>query len=340
MRRARLNFAGLEIEFVDRDRALKQIEELAERGTWRVYIVYGPEGCGKTALLRQAKEVLEKDFDYYVVYVNPIAEKVDETLRFTPAIKDVVREVLNLFPSPYSAIVDVAISIASRVLKRFSRPRLAVLMDDVFQAVGVDKAEIYVKTLLNLIEYPPASYEKIVVLVSSSEGLTRRKVGRHRWAELLTLWNMPRKGFYQLYEFLPREKPLFEDVWRWTGGNPKALEELYRNGWSVERVVNKVILGRDLTYTFTKRWREHLEKAVEDPDYLWYGLDKVEELVRELVERNLIVYHLPPRNHDYWIDQPPPEKDPELGIGRYVAWQTPLHREAVRRALGNDSVFG
>jgi len=36
----------------------------------------------------------------------------------------------------------------------------------------------------------------------------------------------------------------------------------------------------------------------------------------------------------FWVDEPPPEKDPELGIGRYVAWQTPLHREAVRRALG------
>ncbi|GAB6944937.1 hypothetical protein JCM14467A_17190 [Vulcanisaeta sp. JCM 14467] len=34
-----------------------------------------------------------------------------------------------------------------------------------------------------------------------------------------------------------------------------------------------------------------------------------------------------------WIDEPPPERDPELGIGRYVAWQTPLHREAVRKAL-------
>jgi hypothetical protein len=35
----------------------------------------------------------------------------------------------------------------------------------------------------------------------------------------------------------------------------------------------------------------------------------------------------------FWIDQPPPERDPELGIGKNVAWQTPIHREAVRRAL-------
>ncbi|MCC6016463.1 MAG: hypothetical protein LM583_06460 [Desulfurococcaceae archaeon] len=39
------------------------------------------------------------------------------------------------------------------------------------------------------------------------------------------------------------------------------------------------------------------------------------------------------RSPDLWIDEPPPEKDPETGIGKYVAWQTPLHREAVRKAL-------
>ncbi len=52
-----------------------------------------------------------------------------------------------------------------------------------------------------------------------------------------------------------------------------------------------------------------------------------------MVERNLITYFLPKRKPDYWVDTPPPEKDEELGIGKYVAWQTPIHREAVRRAL-------
>jgi len=28
-----------------------------------------------------------------------------------------------------------------------------------------------------------------------------------------------------------------------------------------------------------------------------------------------------------------PEKDQELGIGRYIAWQTPLHREVVKTTL-------
>ena len=39
--RARLVFAGLEIEFVDRDRAIRQIEELARRGTHHPIVIYG-----------------------------------------------------------------------------------------------------------------------------------------------------------------------------------------------------------------------------------------------------------------------------------------------------------
>jgi hypothetical protein len=73
--------------------------------------------------------------------------------------------------------------------------RVAVLVDGVFQAIGLDKAEIYVKMLLNLIEYPPADYEKIIAIVATSEGLSRWRIGRHRWADVRPMWNMSRRGF-------------------------------------------------------------------------------------------------------------------------------------------------
>jgi len=65
---------------------------------------------------------------------------------------------------------------------------------------------------------------------------------------------------------------------------------------------------------------------------LW-NFDVSEEPVKELIERNLVVYFLRERSPELWIDQPPPDRDPELGVGRHVAWQTPLRREAVRKAL-------
>jgi len=336
VKRVKLAFAGGEVEFADRERAVRQIEELAERGTYPVHVVYGPEGCGKTALLRQSVEILE-EFGYRVIYVNPLAEKIEEVLQFTPSIKSVVKEVLQLFPEPYSRIVDAAISIASHVMKRFPKPRVAVLMDDVFQAVGLDRAETYVKTLLNLIEWPPAEYERVVALVTSSEGVTRERVGRHSWASIFAMWNMPRGGFEELYDAVPGGKPPFEEVWAWAGGNPRYLERLFKAEWRVEDVVDEIARSgglRRFVASLSDREAEILGEALEDPDKLFERLREPEaqSLERRLIELNMLI-EVWERDSRGWIDEPPPERDPELGIGRYVAWQTPLHREAVRRAL-------
>ena len=74
-----------------------------------------------------------------------------------------------------------------------------------------------------------------------------------------------------------------------------------------------------------------LKMTVDDPDILFTreGIP----LMDKLVDLNLIVDTLPERDHWFWAGEPPPERDPELGIGKRVAWQTPLHREAVRKAL-------
>ncbi len=46
-----------------------------------------------------------------------------------------------------------------------------------------------------------------------------------------------------------------------------------------------------------------------------------------------MVMELWDRSREAWIDTPPPLKDLELGIGEHIAWQTPLHKEAVRMML-------
>ena len=335
MRRARLRFiGGLEIEFVDRDKAIEQINEIAEKGTYPVYVVYGPEGCGKTALFKQAREILE-EHNYNVVYANPLAEDGEELLGYTPAIRDLARDVLRSFPDPYSRVIDAAISIASQVMKRMRKPRVAVLMDDIFQAVGLDNAEKYVKTLLNLIEYPPGDYENIVVLVSSSEGITRKRIGRHSWATLRTIWNMGVEGFRELYDKIPGTKPRFEDTWRTTGGNPRYLGLLYRANWGTESLIEDMVKSRELeelVKELSPLETRILQESLEDPDTLFEKYPETKTLIDKLVERNLVI-RLWDRNERNWIDTPPPEKDSVLGIGRHYAWQTPLHREAVRRAL-------
>jgi len=330
VKRIKVLFASREVEFVDREIALEQIVKLAERGTYTVHVVYGPEGCGKTAFLKQAKAVLEEEYGYHVVYANPLAKRAEEILQYSPSAEGIVKEVLSATPDPWGKMVDVAITIAGWIIKRFRRAKVAVLMDDIFQAVGVENAEAYVKALLNLIEWPPAEYDKIVVLVASSEGVTRGRVGRHRWATIKVMWNMAKKGFEQLYEQLPGPKPPFDEVWKWAGGNPDALEGLFETGWDAEQLTKALFVSKglgDVLPALSRVKLEVLREAVEDPDVIYERIREreVQELRDMLVEKNLIV-RVWDRDQYLWVDTPPPERDPELGIGKHYAWQTPLHR--------------
>jgi len=148
----------------------------------------------------------------------------------------------------------------------------------------------------------------------------------------MPMWNMSKNDFRELYDQIPGEKPSFEDVWRITGGNPKIFRQLYSMRWNIDDAIDYIVRSKELTPDFISRWRRSLEEAVEDPDSIWRS-ETSREFIDELIRRNLIVYNLYERRPGLWIDQPPPEKDLEIGVGVNVAWQTPLYREAVRKAL-------
>jgi energy-coupling factor transporter ATP-binding protein EcfA2 len=330
--RVKLNFAGLKVDFCDREKGIEQALDWAEKGTWYPIVVYGPEGCGKTAWLKQAAELL-REKKYEVVYVNPIQR---EYLAHTD-----VREIAKRFAEiavKASGSVEAELAYmafnAARELVRLRKRRVAVLVDDAFQPIGLGKAAAYIKSLLGIIEYPPESYERIVTIAATSEGVSRSEIGRHRWAELRAMWNMPKEGFKQLYEQIPGSKPSFEEAWRLTGGNPDVLRRLYQAEWSVNDVVKGLIASKrldTLTPSLSAEEREWLAEAVEDPDTL-FARERI-PLVERLVELNLLVDSITHRDPLLWVDEPPPERNLELGIGRHIAWQTPIHREAVKKAL-------
>jgi len=334
MERIKLPFLpNLEVEFTDRDRAIRQVEELAVKGTAFPMVIYGPEGCGKSAVLRQASAML-REFGYEVFYINPLDKAFHADITI-PDIKSAFTEFVEraLAENALGRIAWGVIDFVHKVLS-IRKAKIAVIVDDAFQAIGLQQAAIYVKGLLNLIEYPLHSYENIVILAATSEGISKREIGRHRWADLMTIWNMPKNGFEELYRKIPSSKPPFEDVWRLTGGNPGILRQLYRLDWDVNKAIEGIIRAKGLiklVESLSREEREWLTEALEDPDALF--VRERLPLMHRLVEENLIMDDVYFRQEYLWIDQPPPERDPELGIGKDVAWQTPIHREAVRRAL-------
>ncbi len=286
----------------------------------------------------QSIELL-KDRGFNIIYVNPINREVlaefgvaslrDEFLKM-------VREALA--QNALGRLAWLAFDLAKELIKA-TRGKIAVIVDDAFQVIGVKESALYVKALLNLIEYPPEHYERIVTIAATSEGVSRREIGRHTWAWIIPMWNMPKNGFKQLYDQIPGKKPDLEEVWRLTGGgNPRMLEELYKANWDADRVIGgELIKGKGVDVfvsSLSDSKRRMLARAVEDPDVLFTreGIP----LMNKLIELNLVL-DISDRKPYLWIDQPPPEKDEELGIGRRVAWQSPLHREAVRRILETQS---
>jgi len=331
MSRVKLRFANLEVEFTDRERGIRQIYEWVERGIRFPLVVFGPEGCGKTAWLKQSVEVL-RGLGFEVIYIDPLRKDYIAHTSVEGIIRKLAEAAAEAIGIAQIKLATLSIDLVKELISVWNKKRIAVLIDDVFQAIGLDKAEIYVKGLLGLIEYPPVNYEKLVAIVATSEGVTRWRIGRHRWANLMPMWNMPKKGFEELYEKIPSPKPLFEEVWELTSGNPGMLSQLYQAKWDLNVIVKSLVEDKKLTPIFINKWRSWLEKAIEDPDVLW-DPNVPEDLINELEAKDLIVYFIRDRDLELWIDNPPPERDLELGIGKRVAWQTPLHREAVKRAL-------
>jgi len=333
MKRVELGFAGLKVEFTDRDRALKQVVEWAGEGTRFPIVVFGPEGCGKTSWLLQAVEVL-KELGFGAIYFNPLRKEFLAEVG-VKSVEERALEALRQASSEHALakLVWDVIDFAKEAIK-LGRGRLAVIVDDAFQPIGAREASFIVKGLLEIIEHPPASYERVVAIAATSEGASRSEVGRHLWALLRPMWNMSRSGFEELYEKIPGSKPSVDEAWRLTGGNPRMFAQLYQASWDADAVVKDLADLKKLnalTPSLSADERRWLLEAVEDPDTL-LTRERM-QLLNRLVELNLVVDAIPAREPRRWIDEPPPERDLELGVGRHVAWQTPLHREAVKRAL-------
>jgi hypothetical protein len=140
------------------------------RGPLSRWRIFGPEGCGKTAWLKQAAEVL-RELGFEAIYVNPM----HRGFIARTDVGELVHELAEAVGVAEVRLATLAIDAAKWLVSRWRRGRVAVLVDDAFQAVGLDKASMYVKALLGLTEYPPEGCERVVAIAATSEGTGDRK---------------------------------------------------------------------------------------------------------------------------------------------------------------------
>ncbi len=314
--------------FVDRGAELSELLSLAERGFYPVLYLYGPEGCGKTRLLRELYSRLRGRRDYVTVYVDAQSmESVEEAVYAPPGIVRAVLEAARELAGPPGRVAALALLSAMRIVKRLYAvgKHVVILVDDVARPLGLEVIEAYSKSLLNLVEeLLEAGAETVLAIATTSEGLSRSLLARHNYVSIRQLWNLDPDSYAELLQALGAPKDVTEEAWRSLGGNPRLALALRARGWSLQRLEDDLYPGiRAVLEDIAPRHRRELEEVVEDVD----ALLEHPELRRKLLEASLVTP----------VDRPclgyTPPIDPELGIGRYYAWQTPLHRRLARRYL-------
>ncbi len=117
---------------------------------------------------------------YDTIYIDPLHKAFIAYIDVKDIIKKLGEAAAEVIGVAEVKLATLAMDTVKELISVWRKKRIAILLDEVFQIIGLDKAEIYIKSLLNLIEYPPRSYEREVVIVATNEGLIRREIGRHR----------------------------------------------------------------------------------------------------------------------------------------------------------------
>jgi len=332
-----------EHRFVDRSGELSFLGSWSSSFRYTPLYLYGPEGCGKTRLLkefiRMAPGLLEGRS--VAVYVDALERhSLDKAILAPKGVRlaaRVLEEIVRAYGGPVGAALAEAIpSILEKAVTGASlRGSLVlVVVDDVVRAIGLERVEWYVKWLFELASrvHEEQGARAVNFIVTTSEGKSLDLVARHRHSHIRLLWNLDKDGFRELYSQLKPPPGLdYDEVWMSLGGNPGRLIELSAQySWNLKAWLGdlEARLRRVASRVAGEGLRGELKTLVEDPDAALDGPSK--EMLRVtdiLVEENLILY----KAYKPLAGEIKPDR--ELGIGHYYAWQIPAYKTILEKLI-------
>ena len=334
-----------EIKFVNRIEEFKALRNWCSSKRATPMYIYGPEGCGKTRLLKEFIKKFDRLFgsNAIAVYIDAMeGESIDKAILVPKTVKlskEVLISIIEKFiglnvgrvlSSSISTILERAI-----VGRRIEDNYVLVVVDDITRVIGLNKIEWYVKWLYELMwkireDYRPKA---INFIVTTSEGESLELVERHRHVHVVMMWNLDKNAFKELfYQLKPPETLDFESVWRLLGGNPGKLIELCESyNWNTTKMITIYTerVRRVVREFIRKGLQSELEALIKDPDNADRILtDKMDKTIRILIKHNMLM-----RVGLLLINLQKPKPDLEIGLGEHFAWQVPMYKDIMKRIL-------
>lgn len=346
------------MKFVNRVKEINALKNWCSHFRYTPLYIYGPEGCGKTRLLREFVKMFNSFFnDGIAIYVDALEDKdirkalltstnIMKTLNILKAGLEVIKDLVSAkvpigeaLAGSTSLLLDV---IADKLYgKNLKDKHILIIVDDVVNAIGLGKIEWYIKYLYELMQKLNEEYrpEAINFIVTTSEGRSLDLVTRHTYVGVRLLWNLDRNAFEELfYELNPPSNIRFEDIWLMFGGNPRKLIDLAEKySWNINVMLNDYIelSKRIISETVREGLLDMLKLTIDNVDTLYSlpftepgkggEISKLEEI---LINNNTIIWKSWTMLHSEGIS-----KDPTIGIGEYYAWQSPLYKNVLANLL-------
>ncbi|RLF15605.1 MAG: hypothetical protein DRJ66_04135 [Thermoprotei archaeon] len=341
------------VRFVDRDYEVENVLEKKVFTPGWITVLYGPKGCGKSTLFNALKYAI-KDFDINLDIIVVSSEREAwraEKIYVPKKLKGVLEDIRSLLKFSYNPIkgdiigfVDITKLIGllvGHIAHSFKEARdVLVVLDEVKVDSDTRLAEFrgWIESMANDLLVDNTEYRRrggsIAVIALTSDALVakiRYVIGSK--VEWNLMWNLPRSALENLADQLKLREDK-ELLWKLTGGNPRALISIKREGLR-EWIMNEVVETIRLTFDIEARndpenlWKVFLAIS-ENPDELpelssVKGLYEDDRWRDKAFKTNIFIY-IGGLSTDNTISRLP--KEP--WIGKYYAFQIPAYMYAVR----------